>query len=75
MDINELRIEFDRLGMQVLDVDDGSQTGTPTYELRKYGEIKAMEGEYNLESLEQKLFEIEDKKERDRNEFENLPNW
>jgi hypothetical protein len=52
MNIEQLRIEFDKLGWQVMDY-----YKEETFQLRKHGNTDNNETIYNLTELEEKLFE------------------
>lgn len=53
MDINELRVAFDKLGYDVL-----NYHLEESFTLRKHGNMEAFETIYNLEALEEKYFDL-----------------
>ena len=53
MDINELRVAFDRLGYDVL-----NYHLEESFTLRKHGNMEAFETVYSLNALEEKYFEL-----------------
>lgn len=53
MDINELRVAFDKVGYDVL-----NYHLEESFTLRKHGNMEASETIYNLEALEEKYFDL-----------------
>jgi hypothetical protein len=75
MDISELRVWADELGYDIMDCDDGSQSGNVTYNFRKHGNADIDEYVHDLQSLENFLEELQNKKDRAREEFNKLPKY